>query len=199
MGEFKQAYAETFKVEGGYSNNKKDPGGETWRGIARTKHPQWVGWVIVDSLRKQKDFPGNLALSQPLQYQVLTFYRTEFWDRLLLDQVKTQKIANKLYDIAVNTGVVTAGRFLQKALNVLNQNGKYYADLKPDGQVGNKTITALNSHPRQDVVFKALNVLQGSYYISISENNDQLESFINGWFEQRVAAVDMPDKNNDIA
>ena len=44
MADFEKAYKRTMKNEGGafgYSNNPKDPGGETIMGISRINWPQW--------------------------------------------------------------------------------------------------------------------------------------------------------------
>jgi lysozyme family protein len=70
---------------------------------------------------------------------------------------------------------------------VLNQNGKYYPDLVADGVIGNKTIAAVNAHPNPNNIFKALNCLQGAYYIQLAEQKESQEAFANGWFDKRVA------------
>jgi lysozyme family protein len=50
---FRISYDLTNQIEGGYVNDPDDKGGETYRGIARKKHPSWRGWYKVDDVKKQ--------------------------------------------------------------------------------------------------------------------------------------------------
>lgn len=186
MATFTEAYSRTAQNEGGYVNDTRDRGGETYMGISRKNFPNWNGWTMIDMMKLSIDFPKSLDKIQSLKIRVMEFYKSQFWDALKLDQVKSQKVANELYDTAVNMGVSTATKFLQRALNVSNINGKYYPDLTVDGIIGTKTISALNAHPNQEVIYKILNCLQGARYIEIAEKNKSQEAFINGWFKNRV-------------
>ena len=183
MADFKAAYKITMAHEGGYANNPADTGGETWKGIARKKHPDWPGWPLVDKA-KHGDFPANLHSVLGLQDMVESFYKVKFWDYLKLDQVNSQKIANELFDTSVNMGQGIAALFLQRSLNVSNRNGKDYAELQVDGNVGSVTINTLNNHPRPEQVYKLLNTLQGARYISICEANPSQEIFLNSWLSR---------------
>ena len=40
---FDRAFVTTMQSEGGYVNNPKDPGGETYMGISRNNYPHWQG------------------------------------------------------------------------------------------------------------------------------------------------------------
>lgn len=173
--------------EGGYSNNPKDRGGETYKGISRKNYPSWPGWKSIDESKKLNGFPAILAHDEYLEQRIKDFYKGEFWHPLGLDNVVNQSIANELFDTAVNCGTGVAALFLQRSLNVANLNGKYYADLKVDGDIGPVTIKALNSHPKPKNILKLLNCLQGAKYISICEANPVQEVFLNGWIEHRVA------------
>jgi lysozyme family protein len=183
MADFKTAYKITMAHEGGWANNPADTGGETWKGIARKKHPDWPGWQLIDKA-KQGDFPANLNSIPNLQNLVEMFYKVKFWDYLKLDQVNNQKIANELFDTSVNMGQGIAALFLQRSLNVSNRNGKDYAELQVDGNIGPVTINTLNNHPRQEQVLKLLNTLQGARYISICEANPSQEIFLNSWLSR---------------
>lgn len=183
MADFKTAYKITMTHEGGYANNPADTGGETWKGIARKKHPDWQGWQLIDKA-KHGDFPANLYSIPNLQNLVESFYKVKFWDYLKLDQVNNQKIANELFDTSVNMGQGIAALFLQRSLNVSNRNGKDYAELQVDGNIGPVTIATLNNHPRPEQVLKLLNTLQGARYISICEANPSQEIFLNSWLSR---------------
>jgi lysozyme family protein len=111
MSEFKIAYQNTSKVEGGYANDKHDSGGETWKGISRNNEKNWNGWKIVDVYKKLPNFPDNLNNSAELQNEVMSVYKENYWDALNLDFISDQRMANELYDTGVNMGIGTAGKF----------------------------------------------------------------------------------------
>ncbi len=186
MADFKLAYTETMKIEGGYANNKKDTGGETWKGVARNKNPNWAGWVIVDRLRKEPGFPNNLYKSAELQTHVLDIYKKDYWDTISLDKIHDQRVAEELFDTGVNMGIGMAKIFFQRVLNVVNtssKSAKFFPDLTVDGIIGNGTINAFNGLPAQQktMVWKLLNCEQGHRYITICEANPSQEIFMTSW------------------
>ncbi|SNC62173.1 Predicted Peptidoglycan domain-containing protein [Hymenobacter gelipurpurascens] len=184
MANFETAYHKTAAVEGGYADNPKDRGGETWKGVARNFNPQWLGWALVDYHRKAPGFPGTLATDAKLQEHVLRFYKLGYWDANRLGELNDQDIANELYDTAVNCGVGVASRFLQRALNLTNRNGVDYPDLVVDGKIGPITIARMNNHRRPKLILKILNTMQGGKYIDIAEGRHDQEEFINSWFSR---------------
>lgn len=184
MANFEKAYKITREFEGGYSNHANDTGGETYKGIARNYQRRWKGWKIVDQLRKEDNFPSNLDKHKELQALVHELYKKEYWDSMKLDDAGNQKIANELFDTGVNMGIGRAGIFVQRVLNVANKGETYYRNLKIDGQVGRKTITALNAHPKPENILAGVNALKGAMYITICENNPSQEVFFNGWMKR---------------
>ena len=186
MADFQAAHKIVMVHEGGYADHPNDKGGETYKGIARKRHPHWGGWKIIDKYKGLPNFEKALEEDRALQTLVVTFYKNTFWDTLGLNDVNNQEIAVELYDTGVNMGPGIAGRFLQTALNVSNRNGRDYKDLTKDGKIGPLTIRALNNHERQKDVLKVLNVLQGARYIDLMENDPTQEIFFRSWFS-RVA------------
>jgi lysozyme family protein len=186
MADFKTSYAITMGNEGGYSNNKNDRGGETYKGIARKRHPLWSGWQEIDECRKQANFPFNLKNNMTLDKLVSAFYKEQFWNKLNLDQVNDQRLATELFDTGVNCGPGVAANFLQRALNITNRGEKDYPNLVLDGSIGPLTINRLNHHSRPNDILKILNILQGNKYIEIAEANESQEEFTSGWLT-RVA------------
>ncbi len=94
-------------------------------------------------------------------------------------------VAAEVIDTAVNMGTGRAGRFLQRALNVLSPGEA----LKMDGQVGPATVGALRVYLRrrdEQTLVKALNCLQGAFYIELAERREKDERFVYGWLKHRV-------------
>ena len=85
----------TIGVEGGYVNDPVDPGGETKYGISKRSYPQ------VDI--------KNLTLDGAAE-----IYERDFWNRMRLSELTSQRIAWKVFDIEVNTG--RGDELLQTAL-----------------------------------------------------------------------------------
>lgn len=185
---FLKAYQETNGHEGFWSNHKNDRGGETWKGIARNFHPKWRGWVIIESYKKKVGFPSILSRVSELNVLHQQFFYDEFWKRIKLDAVADidQNIAMKLYDIGVNMGTSVPSKMLQRALNLTNRNGRDYADIAVDGDIGNASLYALRYNRDKKVLFKVIDNLQGYRYIEIAEKNKTQEDFINGWFANRI-------------
>jgi len=177
MAEFMSAFMHTMAREGGYSNHPADRGGETFRGISRKHHPDWSGWSLLDQY--PTDLRDMLKDSQELMTRVADFYRTEFWAPLRLSKIASQVIANELFDSAVNCGVGTVGRWLQQAVNLLSN-----PDILVDGQVGSKTIGAVNlviDVVGEGPLLKTLNGLQFEHYHSIVDRDASQEVFFKGW------------------
>lgn len=104
MADFVTAFALTMKNEGGYVHDPQDPGGETYKGIARRMNPKWDGWVDVDVLKKEKGFPANLDGNALLQEKIKAFYEANYWDRIRGDEIQNQDVAESIFDFAVNAG-----------------------------------------------------------------------------------------------
>jgi lysozyme family protein len=187
MANYLEAYNITLGHEGGYSNDPDDVGGETYKGVARRYHPSWGGWAIIDDLKKQPNFPNSAYNSQLLDDMVKKFYKSYYWDVNLLDECRSQAVANEMFDTGVNMGTGRAGKFLQKALNLLNKNGKQWPDIVEDGKVGRNTLKALNaclSYRGDEYLYKILNILQGNHYIEYMTKSPTQEKFAYGWLNR---------------
>jgi lysozyme family protein len=187
MANFIEAYNITMKNEGGYVNDTADVGGETYKGISRKYNPFWSGWVIVDEYKSKPGFPSTAYNDANLNSEVREFYKASYWDVNLLDEFPSQKISNEMFDTAVNMGVGRAGKFLQKALNLLNKNGAVYPDIAEDGSVGTNTLKALNSYlayKDESFIYKIMNILQGMHYIEYMTQSPTQEKFAFGWMER---------------
>ena len=109
--DFDAAFERLIGHEGGYSNHPSDPGGETKFGISRRSYP---GEDIE-----------HLTLERAKE-----IYRRDFWGPAGCDVVP-DCIKFDLFDTAVNSGVVTAIKLLQRA-----------AGSDRDGKLGPRTLMA---------------------------------------------------------
>lgn len=187
MANFLAAYQRTMINEGGYCNVKGDKGGETYKGIARLINPQWQGWSIIDQLKTSATFPKNCKDNTLLESQVQNFYQINYWNKIDGNSIPNQDLAEVLFDIAVNMGVSTPGKFLQTALNYLNRSGSLYPDIVVDGQIGPGTLNSLNSYLKTDsisLLIKTIGILQGCRYLEIMKSNPSQEKFARGWINR---------------
>lgn len=86
----------TLMWEGGYSNHKNDPGGETKYGISKASYPD------LDI--------KNLTLDEALK-----IYHRDYWDKVRGDLLPA-KIDTIVFDWAVNSGPYRAIKELQKLI-----------------------------------------------------------------------------------
>lgn len=167
MSRFEDAIPTVLENEGGWVNNQKDSGGETYKGIARHFNPSWPGWEIIDRY-KGGDFPHNLEADQALQGLVLTFYRTVFWK---FDGVQSQPVATKLFDTYVNEE--------HEAIKLAQE----VAGVTPDGAYGPHTEAAINAmDPVQFLTRYRIFLVQ--HYEDIVTNNPKDAEFLNGWLRR---------------
>jgi lysozyme family protein len=190
MADFAKAFRKTIEFEGGYVDDPDDPGGETYRGIARRVNPGWEGWKTIDRARKKDDFPRILDNDARLQAAVRRFYKREYWDRFQGDAMASQEVADELLDTGVNLGVSSAVTFLQAALNILNRNQRLYPDIPEDGVCGPGTLDTIVRYLRHDPVeflLRVANILQGMHYIALMKQNPTLEKYARGWLARTIA------------
>jgi len=186
---FDEAFEKTMKHEGGYSNDPDDAGAETYMGISRRYHPSWIGWGHIDHYKKEfkNQISQRLAREKSLQRFVKSFYRSHYWNTWRGDDFIDQKLANEMFDTAVNMGVIRASMFLQRSLNLLNRGQVMFNNLVVDGKVGQKTMLALGAIKRKNDVkylIKLINIFQGMHYIKYMERSPIQEKYARGWLNR---------------
>lgn len=178
MAEFKIALQRTLAHEGGYSNDPDDQGGETYKGISRTRHRSWSGWAIIDRYKGRSGFPSVLSKDDRLQSEVELFYQCNFWNPLNAVQIRDQSIADSVFDFGVNVGVKTSVRLAQPVVGAI-----------ADGAIGVKTLEKLNaSNP---AYFRAaFAVAKIAYYIYIIKKRPANKKFLYGWITRALDYCD---------
>ena len=174
MALFEPALQKTLLNEGGYVNDPADPGGETYKGVARNIFSKWDGWQIVDSLKQQSGFPSSLDKNADLQNKVHGFYKTNFWDRVSGDEITDQEVAFSIFDFAVNTGVGTSAILAQHVVNAT-----------PDGVIGNNTIKDINGMDAE-FFLAAFTVAKVVRYVGIVNKRPASRKYFFGWISRAV-------------
>lgn len=113
MADFNIALAKVLKKEGGYVNDPADRGGETYKGIARKFHSDDLMWVYIDSYKDEchgvnTEFKKKIDSDKTIANQVALIYKKDYWNPFALDRVTNQKVAEQVFDDAVNRGVGAA-------------------------------------------------------------------------------------------
>lgn len=165
-----------IQIEGGFVDDADDSGGATKYGI-------------TEAVARRAGYSGDM---RDLPYEVaFVIYADRYWHSVCGDDLAalSENVAREVVDTAVNMGPSRAGTFLQRALNVLNDRGTLYPDLVVDGAIGARTVEALGRYlaTRNELALsRALNCLQGAFYIELAERREKDERFIYGWLKNRV-------------
>lgn len=179
MSPFERALQHTLGIEGGFIDDAADSGGATRFGI-------------TEQVAREFGYKGEMP-ELPLEFAA-DVYKQKYWDLLQLGLVAvlSERVASELFDTAVNTGVSFTGKSFQRALNALNREQADYVDVAVDGLIGPATIRSLRAflekrgQEGEEVLFVALNCLQGAFYIELAEKRAKDEKFVYGWLKNRV-------------
>lgn len=120
---FDIAFDRIMDSEGGYVNNPDDPGGETKFGISKRSYPD----LDIKNLTKEV---------------AKKIYKRDFWNRINADKLP-DGVAFQLFDFAINSGIETAVRYMQRALGVAD-----------DGHWGPVTQMAANVTTETDMIMQ---------------------------------------------
>lgn len=177
MADFTTAFDATMQAEGGYVNDPQDPGGETYKGIARKMNSKWDGWIDIDKAKHENTFPANLASLNPLQEKIKSFYEINYWDKIRGDEITDQHIAESIFDFAVNAGPVTSAKLAQITVNA-----------EADGVIGPTTLQKINADdPRAFLALFALHKI--ARYVSICEQRQDSRKYFYGWVKRTLEGI----------
>lgn len=174
MATFSTALKKTLLNEGGYVNDPDDPGGETYKGVARAMHSKWDGWTIVDALKKQSGFPSNMEKNGELQSKVENFYKVNFWDKVQGDDITDEHVAFAIFDFAVNAGVGTSAVLAQRVV-----------DADPDGVIGPGSVARINATD-PEFFLASFTVAKIARYIGIVNKRPTSRKYFFGWVSRAL-------------
>lgn len=147
---FDEAFEKLIGHEGGYSFNLRDPGGETKFGISKRSYP--------------KENIKGLTLER-----AKAIYKRDFWDKCHIDELP-KSVWFDIFDTAVNSGVATAIKLLQRSVGS-----------KDDGIWGPNTAKAVQeANPAR--LSRVYNGHRLNYYTNLGD----FKTFGKGWV-RRVA------------
>lgn len=157
---FSVAIDRILSHEGGYTAGANDPGGETNFGLSKRSYP-------------------NLDIKNLTRDKAVAIYKRDFWDKINGNSLPFG-IAFQVLDFAVNSGIRTAIKSLQRAINV-----------DDDGSFGPASMAALAANPYADTVMRLI-----SDRLSFMAGLSTWKTFGQGW--ARRIAGNLIYAGNDI-
>ena len=163
MSNFSKALAYALENEGGFSDDKNDHGGRTNLGITQG---------TLDNFRLLgigKAFPLDVKYLTRDQAEMI--YKIKYY---FFEPIKDDRVATKLFDMAVNCGPTKAIKMAQVSANSVLPS----LDLEVDGKIGPATIAAINSLPPSMFLEDLVEELK-AFYISLDQPR-----FLKGWLKR---------------
>lgn len=154
---YEQSLAFVLRWEGGWSNDSRDPGGATNRGVT------------------QKTYDSYLALNGQHSHtvrditdkEVSDIYSVHYWAKAHCNQLPPD-LAPCVFNCAVNSGVDRAIKLLQRTLQVTE-----------DGIVGPKTLAAV----KPGLAARYCDVHE-QFYRNLVASKPSLSVFMTGWLNR---------------
>jgi lysozyme family protein len=122
------SFAAVLKHEGGFVNHPKDPGGMTNLGVTRSAWESYLNRDVTEA--EMRALTPNV---------VKPFYKAMYWDKIKGDQLPPGA-DYAAYDLAVNSGVGRAAKYLQEI-----------AGVTADGVIGPKSLEAIKACDPQEL------------------------------------------------
>lgn len=135
---FQRALSLVLKSEGGWSDDSRDPGGATMKGVTLATYRAFI------NPQGTKTDLRNITNAQ-----LADVYKRQYWNAISGDQLP-DGVDYSVMDFAVNSGPGRAARYLQQIVGTAT-----------DGVIGEKTITAVNAKPAADVIGKLCDMRLG--------------------------------------
>lgn len=166
MAEFEPALQLVLSHEGGFVDDKSDEGGATNFGVSLRFYRKRINPdATADDIKR-------LTIDDASK-----IYKQYFWDKQPFEQINDQQLCNRLFDLAVNCGSAYAVGMLQKAVNKL-----FTPKLVVDGQLGPKSINAINRLVPTDLYFNLIEQAKAHY--EDLANQGQNHRFLHGWLNR---------------
>lgn len=161
MADYQRAIVKTLAHEGGakYTDDPADRGGATKYGISQRAYP-------------------NLDIRNLTEEQAREIYKRDYWDRVLGDEIKSQMVAESLFDTSVNMGVRTASRLAQVALGID----------PADGIIGSHSLAKINETDPSAFI-AAFTITKIARYAHICNRDGTQKRFLLGWINRTLGGA----------
>ena len=155
---FNDAVNLVLKHEGGYVNDKDDPGGETNMGISKKAYP-------------------TLNIKELTEQDVKDIYYEDYWLKARCNKLPL-KLQTIFFDMVVNMGKSRAVKILQKSINAKGNK------IAVDGGIGPMTIKmSFKSGVEKD----RLRSYRVKYYADLVNRKPTLEKYWYGWYRRAIS------------
>lgn len=164
---FEQCITHIAEVEGEFTINPKDKGNYTPSGVLKgTKYGI-----------SAKSYP-NLDIKNLTKDKATELYKKDYWNKAKIDLLPS-KIRLQYFDTAVNSGISTATKLLQRVLGV-----------KDDGIIGDITRSRL-----QNVTIEEFAKQRNNFYVNIVKKDNSQLTFLQGWLNRNLKITIISLKN----
>jgi len=167
-----------LNIEGGYTNDPDDRGGETKYGITKKVFERYKKKYKL-SYEDIKDLTIEDAIKI---YE--RFYLNNYYLNLIVDK----KILLLYIDMIINHGIRRATKILQKSINTLKNKENIFNDIPNlivDGILGKKTVSLLNKITNYTCYNRLLYYIivyeRIQYYKKICQRFKSQRKFLIGW------------------
>ncbi|MBF6569088.1 MAG: hypothetical protein IVW54_09445 [Candidatus Binataceae bacterium] len=154
---FAVALARVFADEGGYSDQRNDPGGATKYGISQHQYP-------------------TLDIAKLTRDEAATIYYRDWWQRFDFGSLP-DTVGGKLFNLAINIGPREASLCLQRALRACGHR------VAEDGALGDQSRAAAQSADPAALA-AALRSEAAGHYRVLAVSDARRKVFLEGWLNR---------------
>lgn len=164
-----------LKHEGGFADNKNDPGGATNYGVSLRFLKAAGVDINNDGVVDETDI---VALTKE---KARTIYKKFWWDEYNYNAIHDLQIARKIFDLSINMGAKSSHKILQRAINEFSEKS-----IIVDGILGKITLNETNriSIDRPKDLLEEIKQKATHFYIDLCERNKSLHCFLDGWLNR---------------
>lgn len=152
----------------GYVNDKDDNGGETIFGICKKFYPKLKIWNSLQELTYVKDKKSYQPTEEEMD-EIFNIYYVNYYKPCKTNLFNDPELGLQVFDMAVNPGVKTSIKLLQKLLRI-----------PQDGICGRQTINTANV---KHGVLEGFKMARTDYYVDISKRGNN-KKFLQGWINR---------------
>ena len=164
---FNSVIENSFKFEGGYSNNKNDRGGKTNHGITRIFMEQYKNALPGGKVKPVEELTKEDAYN-------LYF---AMWNNKKLGYIRDKNLAFVLNDYMINSSEWEVAKRVQR---ILNRNGE---NIKENGVFNSNTLEAIHRADKEWLMDQILIDRYNNYRKQVEKSHSQID-FYKGWIKR---------------